>query len=368
MNTKNLSFISIALVANLAACGKFAKQADDAVVDDAPTVDAIAPADSTGATGSVALTTGRGAALALDDYDLADASVSGGSGITITTAKVSVGSIKIKAKKERTDNEKALEKYEEAEAEVMKKEEEVAKEEEKTLQEQYKEVAKITDASEKAKKQAEFDAKKAEMKKKRVEASKSKDEELGNKEENRDKNMKWKGPYVFDVVAKSVSPALPAASVTDGSYQRLEFKLKPYRGADATDPLVNHTVYVAGSVVIGSTTRSFTFAYHITEEVKLMGSSSAKVDPNGSASLMLNFDPSQWFTGVDFSTATVSSDDSIVIDKNNNESLMKAVKKNFKKSIRFGKDKDGDGTISTAESVGDGSEFEKEKESTSASK
>lgn len=335
----------------------------------AASVGELVPTDSSGSQGQVSLTFGAaksGAALADDSFALAP-SIAATSTVTLTTARMNIGEIKVKPSKTLSDDEKSIDEEEASEAESIKKADEAALDEQKTIKEQIKELATITDSAERAKKKTEFESKVAEFKKKRSESVKAAEEEQLEKAATRDKNMRWKGPYVYDLVSKVLSPALSPANIPDGSYERIELKLKPMRGTDTSEPLLNNSVYMNGTVTINSVARNFEVFLHQSEEIKLYGNSKVKIDASGSTNIAINFDPQGWFSGVDFSNATLNSDGTLTIDRDNNSAILAAIRKNLKKSVLFGKDVRGDGSISTAEAAGNSSADAAEKEAKEAS-
>ena len=354
------------------ACGAAKSKKDEAdtttttTTATATTVGEQTPSDSTGGKGTVAMALNRPASgtslwgddVTADGLQLADLAVD--SSITLKTAQLSVASIRIKANKEQSDDEKSLEGDEDKEAEAQKKLDEAKREEMKTIKEQEKELAKMTDATEKAKKQSEYDGKKGEQRKKQAEAMREADKKLAEKEGG-DKNLRWKGPYVYDMIAGSVTPALADVQIPDGSYRRVEFKLKPYRDGASTDPLMNNSIYVSGTAVVAGVSKTFEFLLQDSEKFRLSGDK-FKVDASATNKIAINLDPTAWFTGVDFSLATANADGTLTLDAESNKSLWKIVRRNIKKSVICGKDARGDGRIKTAESAADSSEFSKAEE------
>lgn len=350
-------------------CGAAKSKKDETATTTATTSTTVGeqtPSDSTGGKGTVSLALNRPASgtslwgddVTADGLQLADLAVD--SSITLKTAQLSVASIRIKANKEQSDDEKSLEGDEDKEAEAQKKLDEAKREEMKTIKEQEKELTKMTDATEKAKKQAEFDSKKSEQRKKQAEVMKEADKKLAEKEEG-DKNLRWKGPYVYDMIAGSVTPALADVQVPDGSYRRVEFKLKPYRDGASTGPLMNNSIYVSGTAIVAGVSKTFEFLLHDSEKFRLSGDK-FKIDASATNKLAINLSPTSWFSGVDFSLATANADGTITLDDQTNKSLWKIVRRNIKKSVICGKDARGDGRIKATESAADSSEFSKAEE------
>lgn len=329
-------------------------------------VAADSPADSTGKSASVTLNLG-GTSRSLGLVETAGTLDIGG-GIVLTQARVNVGSIKIKAEKAQSAAEKALKKTLEAE----KKNKEKALEEDKKAIEAKKEESKkkyeplleaAADEAEKdtIKEQMAAELQLVEQELAALEATK--DEELAALEAQKDQNLKWRGPYMYDLVNGTTTPEIPAADLTDGSYRRIEFKIVPNRTLAATDPMLNNSIYIEGSVAVAGVESAFTVSMRIDQEFKLMGAGAFKVDPSVDNALTVAFDPATWFTGVSFAAATPNALGVIEVNETSNALIWQAIAKNCKTSTRFGKDDDGDGKLKSEESAGDGQEGVTEAES-----
>ena len=289
-----------------------------------------------------------------------------GSGVMLSDARVNIGKIKIKPEKlededEKNDKDKlkSLEKENEAE---MKDEEAGWEAELNAIEKKFeaqKDAAK-TDA-EKATIKANEKSQKAAVELKIAAAKKVIEDKLDALEAEKDGDMKWKESYVYDLIQNTVSPKIPTIGLFDGNYRRIEFELKPNRSLASTDPLLNSSVYIAGTVLVGTTKVPFTYALDLTENFKLTGAQGANMEPEVVNSLVIAFKPSAWFTGIDFSTAVKDGSGTILIDKANNLGLYSTIKKQIKSSAKFGKDDNDDGELEDSESDGeDESEGESE--------
>lgn len=371
-----VAFLTLGLT--LGACGK--KQSDDddeeddAAVPTSPgggttvgTIAADRPGDSTGQSAALSLNFGTdGTALALQAVTSLDV----GGGVTLTDARISIGSIKIKANKETGGDERALK----DELKAEKKSREAALEADKKLLEDKKEAVKkkYEPQFESASTEAEKDALKVQMiaevalvEKDLATLEATKEEEMAALEAQRDGNVKWKGPYVYDLIAGGITPALPEVSLVDGSYRRIEFKVKPNRTLEGTDPLLNNSIYLEGTVNLAGTPTPFAASFRVDEEFKLMGAGAFKVDPSVANAMTVVFNPASWFTGVDFTGAIVDATGVISVTDVVNPGIWELIRKNVKTSTRFGKDEDNDGKLGTEEESGDGVEGEAEAEAES---
>lgn len=329
------------------------------------------PADSTGTSGAVSLslaTLGSSAsALMLQGATSLDV----GGGIVLTDARLSIASIKIKANKvedeDEVSGEKTIESEKDALEEAMKADKEALEQQKEDIKATYEpqfEAATTDEAKDLLEDQMEAEVGAVELQMAALEGGI--DDQIAALEASLDGNLKWKGPYVYDLVNKAVSPEIPAVDLVDGSYRRIEFKIKPNRTLEGTDPLLNNSVYVAGTVDIAGTPTPFTVSLRIDEEFKLMGTNAFKVDPAVANSLTVAFDPTVWFAGVDLSTGVADASGTIVIDNVSNEGLFASIRKNLKASTKFGEDEDGDGELGADEEDGDGEEGVAEEEAKEA--
>jgi hypothetical protein len=322
------------------------------------TISADVPADSSGAMGTTSLNfalNSSSAALALATATTMDI----GGGIVLTDARVNIGAIKLKANKDRTPEEKALRRQQKADikdTETKMEDDKKALEKSKaSLESTYqtdKEAA-TTDTARAAAK-TKLGTGLAALSQKEADLHAAKEAAEADKEAAADGNLRWKGPFIYDLIAGSITPQMTSVVVPDGSYKRIEFKLRQNRTAAAGDALLNESVYLAGTVTIKSVATPFSVSLDSDEQVMLNTADAFKVDSTIANSLVVGFNPSNWFTGVDLSAATKETDGSIVLSSKSNPSLLEGIKNNIKSQTKFGKDKDGDGKLSDSEVKGDG--------------
>lgn len=374
------SVVAGILTAALVSCESknAGEEKDDSVKADTDTdkgsttgtkVTADNPADSTGVLAAVSLGFSRlihASGLALQTGTTVDA----GGGVILSDARISIGSIKIKANKEMDESEKGMKQGLEDE----KKARETAMEAGKKALEQEKEAVEAKyEPQFEGIEDAEKDALKAHMKaeqavvEEKIAALESKKEgELDALEQQRDDNLKWPGPYVYSLIDNSVTPAIPEIQLVDGSYKRIEFEIKPNRTLGGTDPLLNNAIYLAGTAMVNGTATPFTASFRVDEEFKLMGTGALKVDPTATNALTVAFNPTAWFSMVDFTAAILDATGTVVVSKDSNPAIWKLIRENIKRSTKFGEDKDGDGELKENETEGDGDEgVESEDESAS---
>ena len=320
------------------------------------------PSDSTGAQTQVSLGFGLlekdAVSLELAEETAAYANITLDGGIVVSDARVSIAAIKIKSDKEPSEIEKSHEKEMNAKAKERVKAEEA--EDASADAEIAKEVAVSLDLVGKAPDKAskdKIDEKKKQVRTQHAGARKEKDTTELDAEAKADPALKWKGPFVYDLVKKSVSPALPAVQLTDGSYRRIDFQTKPNRSVDAADPLLNNTFYVGGTVLLNGKQVPFKVSYHVAENIRLAGDAGAKMEASVENKLVIAFDVKSWFAGVDFSKAEIDADGNIVVDKTHNKGTLKMIRMNIKKAAHFGKGS-AEGKLKGSEAAGKGAAVE----------
>jgi len=334
---------------------------------DGSVLDATKPSDSTGKSVSMSLALGSvstsAASLALEDAGASEAmfataptSVQVDANLLVTDARMSIAAIKVKSEKEASKLEKAIEeKMRKRDAERAKKEaaEDAADEKELAVEEE-KLMLTAPEGAEKSKEvKATVAKKRAEKKAKRAKERMAKDDKDTKDDEAADKNLRHKGPFVYDLVKGTASPALPEVKLLDGSYRRIHFQLKPNRTLESTDTLLNNTFTISGQAKVSGADVPFRISYHVAENVRLASDKGVKLDAEANP-VAIAFDMKSWFKGIDFSKATKDASGVIVIDKKANKEALRVFRKNLKASTRFGKDSGKDGKITEAEAVGDG--------------
>lgn len=275
--------------------------------------------------------------------------------LTLTMARFNIASIKVKAKKEASEIEHKLEKKERAEDDKK-----VAELESDDSNENNNEKADKSELTESNKDQSddmmvenEHDKIKDKIKAKRDDF-KNEQESHKERDQVRDKSTKFHGPYVFDAIAGKIEGDAPSVDLNDGSYRRIEFKMKRNVTAADADPLLGNVFVIKGTVAKGEESVPFAITWHSSMNFRLKGDKALKVEPENDAKLSIVFDLDKWFDGIDMTSAEVSADGVIYINKKSNHQLMKQLRKNIKMNTRCGKDKDGNGKIDENETEGQG--------------
>lgn len=168
-------------------------------------------------------------------------------------------------------------------------------------------------------------------------------------EAKNDRAVRWAGPYLYDAISGQVAGDLPATELADGSYRRIEFKLRRN-----FDELEGHVFVIKGNFKEADTVTPFEITWNCAMNLRLRSDTPYEVAPGGDNKLAIVFDLTTWFDGVDFSTADVDADGTIRVNRHSNRDLVRQMRRNIKTGLKFGKDSDGDGTLAETEAVGTG--------------
>jgi hypothetical protein len=373
--------VSAALALHLSACNQQAAKDDgtssgekspnengdtnDLVIEES------VPEDSTGAQAPVALDiqTSRSAGMSLQDEETEtpaadestdtpapadqapeEKSIKVSDSVTLNMARFNLWAVKVKAQKDPSEKEKELEKRENEEEgnDVAELESETAaglkEDDDKDGKDPKNELQKAEHDSEKMREK---------IKEKREEY-KEREEKHKERDKARDKSLKFHGPYIYDAIAGAMEGDAPAVDLNDGSYRRIEFKLKRNVTAEDTDPILGNVFVIRGTVMKGEESVPFEITWHSAMNFRLRGEKAFKVEAEGESKLAIVFDVTKWFDGIDMTAATAADDGMIYINKKSNKDILKQLRKNIKMNTRFGKDKDGNGKLDESETSGQG--------------
>lgn len=165
--------------------------------------------------------------------------------------------------------------------------------------------------------------------------------------EKADSEIKFKGPYVVDLLSSAPSP-IDAQALSLASYKRIKFKIHHEGAVVAPAPaeLDDHSIYLQGSVA----GRVFNYLASDEEEIEIAGPNG--VTPTETASLLLVFKFSELFAKIDLSSVvdgeTISSSNRGVVANAcplivvAAEDLYSCFRKGLKDATKFGRDDNDD--------------------------
>ena len=163
--------------------------------------------------------------------------------------------------------------------------------------------------------------------------------------------------FIYDTIAGKIEGDLPTIDLVDGSYRRVEFKMRRNFSVAAEDPILGNVFIINGTFKkADGTVVPFVISWHMAMNFRLRADNPFSVVAAGQNKLSIVFDVVKWFEGIDLETATVDADGTMYINKSSNREILSALHKNMKVNTRFGKDADGDGKLAEAEQEGQGEE------------
>ncbi len=341
------NFLALASLALSHACSNSATPDPDA------TMKGTRPSDSSGQIAGVQLSFASESAAGLK---LSSASIDLGNALILTDVRINIGKIKIKPAASEDENEKSLKESMASRKKELERSHEFEKAKGeadiKSLEEEYKNLFTSANSEiEKADLRRLYELEKTKHEQAIAQAQKQAEEDLDTLEAEQDPDLRWKGPYVLDLVSGSVSPELPATQIFDGSYHRLQFQLKPNRTAD--DSLLNKSILIKGTTNWNGSISPFVFTLAESAEFQVISKDGYSLPADTDNRLLVMFQPKLWFDQVNLSQASQDSSGVILIDSEHNKDLYLMIRAQIKASTRAGHDRDGDGQLKSSELDGE---------------
>lgn len=347
MTTKHVSLFALLGLLFASCSSEKSGDGEDKLV----TLNSEKPADGTNAYGIVTVVF----AMAADEAAtaLADAPTKSIGDVTLSYAKFSIAKIKIKPNKEPSESEKKLDEQE------KEREKKHSKDQEEKIESAIKE----TESSSRLLSRPESSPERR-QKRPALEDLAEKKKELGDRakefkdqedrhiaeEAKSDPATKFVGPYVFDAISGTIDGGPIKADVTDGSYRRIQFQLKRNFSVAETEPLLGNVFALKGAVKVGDKTYNLEIHWPIALNFRLASDTAFKVAPGEDNTLGISLDMTKWFDRIDWSSAEVDeASNTIFVDKNTNQSIMRVLQSNMKTAVKCGKDEDKDGKLKPAE-------------------
>ncbi len=342
-----------ALLATLAACG--ADTDDDKTADPAKTTaatdDESTPTDGTGNTGKATLGFGTSGALALEGDTAAAAGIVSGD-CTITSGFASIGAIKVKVAKESTAKDVEIHKADLEDDKAANAELDAADTEAEAAAAALA-IDEATKGDKAAKMKAVKQAKAKKLAEKKTEL-RAKLKDRHDKAKSRDRATRFDGPFVLDLMTGKLVGDKPAVDLPDGSYRRIEFKLRPNFDVEEANPLFARALVVSATCVKGAATVPVEIEIHHALNFRMRGDAALAVSKGGDAKIGIVFDVKRWFEGLDLTGGTLNADGVVVVNRGQNRELWQQIRKNVKMRSVFGHDKNADEKIAADEKIGEG--------------
>ncbi|MEQ8551842.1 MAG: DUF4382 domain-containing protein [Cyclobacteriaceae bacterium] len=169
----------------------------------------------------------------------------------------------------------------------------------------------------------------------------SDEEELAEdegEEEDEEIEYNWEGPFVINLLTGESNPEYDPTEVEVGVYTKFEAEFDQVVGDTAS-------LVIRGSIMTDNGEVPFEYEYNQSEDLKVESESGFEVNEDSFNNLLVEFDISSLFEGVDFSQADSGDDGVIRINKDMNRDLADIIETNFELATSFGEDIDGDDSL-----------------------
>jgi len=145
--------------------------------------------------------------------------------------------------------------------------------------------------------------------------------EFENGPDDNEFEVEYEGPFQFDVLTGTSTPAINAIEITPGTYHELEFDIE-------TVLSTGNSIEIFGTYDDG-TSFQFEFTSTFEDEFEIENKLGIDVNIGLTTNFALHLDLALLFNGVDFSTAVVDNDNIIRINSGNNENLNSIIENNL---------------------------------------
>lgn len=170
----------------------------------------------------------------------------------------------------------------------------------------------------------------------------------------KDGSTKYKGPFVYDAVKNTMTPPLPEVTLEEGAYRRIDFMFSRFFSEERRSNLDRKAYRIEGTFVDSNgEIRPFVIEDHHSMKFSLTSNAEFVAEPLKLNNVVIQFDLTQWFQGIDLGDAKTRKNGLIEINTRRNRSLLKAFSNNLQRSAKFAVSSSSTGTVTgTATSTG----------------
>lgn len=137
-----------------------------------------------------------------------------------------------------------------------------------------------------------------------------------------DQEIKYTTPFQFNILTGVSTPPVNEVNIVPGVYHELEFKIDSILTS-------GNSIEIAGTYNDGTKTYQFEYTTNARNEYEIENSTGITVTNGQVTTFLLKIDLKALFNGVDFSTATVGTDNVIRINATSNLALANIIKHNI---------------------------------------
>lgn len=143
-----------------------------------------------------------------------------------------------------------------------------------------------------------------------------------------DVEMEYEGNYSFDVLAGTAINDMDPVEIPAGTYYELEFET----GAGLEG---GHSIIVKGTLTDSATSYDFEFYSKDEFEYEIESEEGEPANEGDQVDFVLLIDLEALFTGLDFASATVDSNNVIIISETSNENLLDLIEERLEEAFEF---------------------------------
>jgi len=148
--------------------------------------------------------------------------------------------------------------------------------------------------------------------------------------------VEYEGPFQFDVLTGTSTPAVIAIEITPGTYHELEFDIESVLST-------GNSIEISGTYDDGNgNSYQFEFTSNFEDDYEIENVAGIDVSIGQTTNFVLQLDLPLLFVGVDFSSAVMGNDNIIRINSSSNQNLASIIENNLDNIMDVDDDNDDD--------------------------
>jgi hypothetical protein len=152
----------------------------------------------------------------------------------------------------------------------------------------------------------------------------------------KDGSVKYKGPFLYDAVKNTMTPSLPEMTLDEGAYRRIDFMFSRFFSEERRSNLDRKAYRIEGTFADSSgQVRPFVIEDHHSMKFSLTSNAEFIAEPLKLNNVVIQFDLTQWFQGIDLGDTKTRKNGLIEINSRRNRSLLRAFNANLQRSAKF---------------------------------
>lgn len=139
----------------------------------------------------------------------------------------------------------------------------------------------------------------------------------------------FEGPFIVDLLTETSNPEIPLSTIEAGIYHELE--------AESAEILDNEaSIIIKGSFTAADgSSVPFEYYYQDDQDFEVENEAGFEISEATLNQVTIVFDFAAWFSGVDFTSATINESGIVLIDEENNETLYELIETNLEEAAEL---------------------------------